>query len=159
MLYVMALGMSPYTNTIGRTSKPFNPILGETFELITQDYKFISEQVSHHPPVSAGYAFNSIFEYYGNTNVKSTFWGKSMEVTPQGSSHLILKQHNEHYTFTKCNTLIKNILVGQMYIDQEGVMTFKNHNTQDYAELQFTEQGWTGKGAFEMKGFVRNSKG
>jgi len=36
-----------------RTKKPFNPMLGETYELVTPDFRFISEQVSHHPPVSA----------------------------------------------------------------------------------------------------------
>ena len=35
------------------TSKPFNPLLGETFELVTNEWRFLSEQVSHHPPVSA----------------------------------------------------------------------------------------------------------
>jgi len=34
--------------------KPFNPLLGETFELfVPGKYKYFSEQVSHHPPISA----------------------------------------------------------------------------------------------------------
>lgn len=33
--------------------KPFNPILGETFEIITPEYNYFAEQVSHHPPISA----------------------------------------------------------------------------------------------------------
>ena len=37
------------------TSKPFNPLLGETFELITDNFEFLSEQVSHHPPITAAY--------------------------------------------------------------------------------------------------------
>jgi hypothetical protein len=37
---------------IGRTAKPFNPMLGETFELVTPKYRFFSEQVSHHPPIN-----------------------------------------------------------------------------------------------------------
>ena len=36
-------------------SKPFNPLLGETYELITDNFVFLAEQVSHHPPVSANY--------------------------------------------------------------------------------------------------------
>ena len=32
------------------TSKPFNPLLGETFEFVTDSYEYIAEQVSHHPP-------------------------------------------------------------------------------------------------------------
>jgi len=38
--------------------KPFNPILGETFEMVTEKVKFVAEQVSHHPPITA-------FQYEG----------------------------------------------------------------------------------------------
>ena len=34
-------------------TKPFNPLLGETFELVTDKYSFLAEQVSHHPPITA----------------------------------------------------------------------------------------------------------
>lgn len=34
MCYIMAFGLATYAGNIGRTKKPFNPILGETFELI-----------------------------------------------------------------------------------------------------------------------------
>lgn len=48
-------------------AKPFNPLLGETFEMIIPGkFKFIAEQVSHHPPIAAlytagesGYVINS----------------------------------------------------------------------------------------------------
>lgn len=34
--------------------KPFNPLLGETYELVVPGkYKYFSEQVSHHPPICA----------------------------------------------------------------------------------------------------------
>lgn len=52
--YVAAFAMSNYSSTIGRIAKPFNPMLGETFEYVDLDkkYRYISEQVSHHPPIS-----------------------------------------------------------------------------------------------------------
>ena len=33
MCYIMGFGVSPYSANIGRTKKPFNPILGETYEI------------------------------------------------------------------------------------------------------------------------------
>ena len=36
-----------------RSGKPFNPLLGETYEVVTPDFKFFAEMVSHHPPVSS----------------------------------------------------------------------------------------------------------
>ena len=35
------------------STKPFNPLLGETFEFVTKNWRFLAEQVSHHPPVTA----------------------------------------------------------------------------------------------------------
>lgn len=32
-----------------RKRKPFNPMLGETFEMVTDDYKFMIEKVMHVP--------------------------------------------------------------------------------------------------------------
>lgn len=56
--FVAAFAMSNYSSTIGRIAKPFNPMLGETFEYVRFDkeFRYVSEQVSHHPPISACYA-------------------------------------------------------------------------------------------------------
>ncbi|VDP45816.1 unnamed protein product [Heligmosomoides polygyrus] len=56
MVYVAAFAASPYLNSTGRYRKFFNPLLGETYEYEQEDFKFHSEQVSHHPAVSAGHA-------------------------------------------------------------------------------------------------------
>lgn len=49
--FVAAFAMSNYSSTLGRTGKPFNPLLGETFEYVRKDrgFRYVSEQVSHHP--------------------------------------------------------------------------------------------------------------
>ncbi|KAE8292909.1 Oxysterol-binding protein-related protein 1 [Larimichthys crocea] len=51
MQVVAAFAVSAVASQWERTGKPFNPLLGETYELIRQDegYRLISEQVSHHP--------------------------------------------------------------------------------------------------------------
>ena len=58
MLYVAAFASSEFASTIGRVAKPFNPLLGETFEYVRPDkgYRFFIEQVSHHPPIGAAHA-------------------------------------------------------------------------------------------------------
>lgn len=43
MLYVIAFSISQYKGPDNRLYKPFNPILGETFELLTPDYKYFAE--------------------------------------------------------------------------------------------------------------------
>ena len=48
--FVGAFAMSNYSSTIGRVAKPFNPLLNQSFEYaIPNRYRYISEQVSHHP--------------------------------------------------------------------------------------------------------------
>jgi hypothetical protein len=54
MCLVAAFSVSSYSTTIHRTAKPFNPLLGETYELDRLDdfgYRSICEQVRHneHP--------------------------------------------------------------------------------------------------------------
>lgn len=53
-----------YCGIPGRMQKPFNPLLGETFELVTTKYRFFSEQVSHHPPITAFHCEGSNYEVF-----------------------------------------------------------------------------------------------
>ncbi|MQL86687.1 hypothetical protein Taro_019220, partial [Colocasia esculenta] len=61
-----------------QTWKPFNPILGETYEMVNHGgFTFISEHVivSHHPPMSAGHADNEHFTYDVTSKLKTKFLG------------------------------------------------------------------------------------
>lgn len=56
LAYVAAFTVSSYSTTINRTGKPFNPLLGETYECDRTDdlgWRCTAEQVSHHPPMAA----------------------------------------------------------------------------------------------------------
>lgn len=55
--------------------KPFNPILGETYEARIGNYKVVAEQISHHPPITSYYMWNKHserFKVYGYVEYKST---------------------------------------------------------------------------------------
>lgn len=47
---VAAYAKTNISSNIDRLSKPFNPLLGETYELVREDlgFRVICEQVSHH---------------------------------------------------------------------------------------------------------------
>lgn len=49
-------------------------------------FRLISEQVSHHPPVSAFHAegLRNDFVFHGSIYPKLKFWGKSVEAEPKG---------------------------------------------------------------------------
>lgn len=84
MLYVAAYAIAQYKSSDKRLNKPFNPILGETFEIKHPNYLYLAEQVSHHPPISACYCYNDVYEFWTNTSMKTSFWGKSLEFKPLG---------------------------------------------------------------------------
>lgn len=91
-VYVAAFAVSAYASTYYRAgSKPFNPVLGETYECVRPDrgFRFISEQVGpgiggtwgagwghgmahyppsiqvcHHPPISACHAESDNFIFW-----------------------------------------------------------------------------------------------
>lgn len=79
-MLVGAFGAAQYQCSAGRKDKPFNPLLGETFEILAPTFKFFSEQVSHHPPISACHAQSDDYEFYGNSNLKTAFKGSYMTV-------------------------------------------------------------------------------
>ncbi|SCV69967.1 BQ2448_1361 [Microbotryum intermedium] len=175
--YVAAFAMSNYSSTIGRIAKPFNPMLGETFEFadLSKKYRYISEQVSHHPPISACIAQSPTWEYYGEVDAKSKFMGKSFEIRPTGIAHAKLKIPaawgpnypisttpglvEEHYSWTKVTTSVSNFLLGNPIIDHFGDMVITNHRTGHVCKLTFKPRGWRSSGAAEVKGKVMDKEG
>ena len=161
MAYVVGFAFSMYSNTINRLKKPFNPLLGETYEYENKEkgWRMISEQVSHHPPISAGFAESKNFRFWANTDVKTTFWGKSIDIKALGPSHVILNKNNDHIVFWKPNSTVQNIILGTMYVDTYGEMSFKNYSTGDTALITFKLKGWTGRNAFEANGVIKDANG
>ncbi len=60
----------------------------QCFCVIREDlgFRWVSEQVSHHPPVSAFHAegIKNNFMFHGSIYPKLKFWGKSVEAEPRG---------------------------------------------------------------------------
>ncbi|KAE8656806.1 Oxysterol-binding protein-related protein 3C [Hibiscus syriacus] len=84
LVYASSWAISVYY-AYQRTWKPFNPIIGETYEMVNHGgITFISEQVSHHPPMSAGHAENEHFTYDVTSKLKTKFLGNSLDVYPVG---------------------------------------------------------------------------
>ncbi|KAG5440078.1 hypothetical protein PCK2_000590 [Pneumocystis canis] len=164
MLYVAAFAISEYSSTINRVAKPFNPLLGETYEYCRPDkcYRFLVEQVSHHPPISAAYAESPNWEYWGESRVSSKFCGRSFDINPLGTWFLKLRNNSgldELYTWKKVTTSVVGIITGLPTVDNFGEMLIKNHTIGDICSIDFKKRGWRGDGACEIKGIIRDRKG
>ncbi|CAF3398966.1 unnamed protein product [Rotaria sp. Silwood1] len=123
LVYVVAFIVSTYSSNHYRTGrKNFNPLLGETYECIREDkgWKFIAEQVSHHPPISVCACDSPNFIFSQRLQAKIKFWGKSMEIFPDSLNVLTFKKYNETITWNKCTMCIHNVLSSDRWIDHYG---------------------------------------
>ena len=85
LAYVAIFLVIQYTATLGRNKKPFNPLLGETFEYEIDGIRMLVEQVSHHPPISAFHVESEDFISWGHIKLKSKLQTTGLDVTTQGS--------------------------------------------------------------------------
>ncbi|XP_075890397.1 oxysterol-binding protein 1 isoform X6 [Nelusetta ayraudi] len=142
MCYVAAFTVSSYSTTVHRTGKPFNPLLGETFELDRLKdcgYRSLCEQVSHHPPAAAHHAISEKgWSLRQEITLASKFRGKYLSIMPLGSIQCLFDKSNNHYSWKKVTTTIHNIIVGKLWIDQSGEIDVVNHKTGDRCHLKFT---------------------
>lgn len=53
-----------------RMDKPFNPILGETYQSIIDGCPVYGQQISHHPPISAVFFKGRGWTLYGHLEAK-----------------------------------------------------------------------------------------
>ncbi|XP_061839756.1 oxysterol-binding protein-related protein 2-like isoform X1 [Nerophis lumbriciformis] len=131
MQVVAAFAVSAVASQWERTGKPFNPLLGETFELMREDdgYRLISEQ----------------------------FWGKSVEAEPKGTMTLELLKHKEAYTWTNPMCCVHNVILGKLWIEQYGTVEIVNHSTGDKCVLNFKPCGMFGKELHKVEGHIQDS--
>lgn len=164
MVYVAGFAASEYASTIGRVAKPFNPLLGETYEYVRPDkgYRFFIEQVSHHPPIGAAYAESAKWDYYGESAVKSKFYGKSFDINPLGTWFLRLRPvtgGEELYTWKKVTSSVVGIITGNPTVDNYGPMEVKNWTTGETCFLDFKQRGWKASSAYQVTGKVTDKSG
>ncbi|XP_014209543.1 oxysterol-binding protein 1 isoform X2 [Copidosoma floridanum] len=140
MAYVAAFTISSYSTTASRTGKPFNPLLGETYECDRSDdlgWRAFSEQVSHHPPMSAQYCEGKSWRCWQEFTMTSKFRGKYLQIYPLGTVHLEFKDGDHHYTWHKVTTTVHNIVVGKLWVDQSGDTDIVNHKQGVKCHLKY----------------------
>lgn len=160
LAWVAGFTMGPF-GAVERTWKPFNPILGETFELVDADkgFRFLAEQVSHHPPVGASHSESELWTYGLVSAPKTKFLGNSVEVFPVGRTRITLKTTGETFSLVPPPSKVNNVIVGRVWIDTCGTYRLTNTTTGALCEITFTECGWFGAGRYEMLGYVMDAEG
>ncbi|XP_067994608.1 oxysterol-binding protein-related protein 6 isoform X4 [Melanerpes formicivorus] len=163
MVLIAAFAASGYASTYFRAgSKPFNPVLGETYECIREDkgFRFFSEQVSHHPPISACHCESKNFVFWQDIRWKNKFWGKSMEILPVGTLNVTLPKYGDYYVWNKVTTCIHNILSGRRWIEHYGEITIRNTKSSVcICKLTFVKVNYWNSNVNEVQGVVMDQEG
>ncbi|KAA8522253.1 hypothetical protein F0562_012926 [Nyssa sinensis] len=158
-LNVAAFAVSGYASSEGRHCKPFNPLLGETYEA---DYPekgihFFSEKVSHHPTLIACHCEGKGWKFWGDSNLRTKFWGTSIQVDPVGILTLEFDD-GEVFQWSKVTTKIYNLILGKVYCDHHGTMHI--HGNRQYScKLRFKEQSILDRNPHQVHGFVEDVTG
>ncbi|GBP38692.1 Oxysterol-binding protein-related protein 1 [Eumeta japonica] len=156
---IKAFAVSALASNWERLGKPFNPLLGETYELQRPEFRAVCEQVSHHPPVSAFHADSPHFVFHGSVHPKLKFCGKSVEIQPKGHVTVELPRWGEAYTWNNVNCCVHNVIVGKLWIEQYGAMEVVCHGGAGLrANLAFKPAGFNNRDLHRVDGFILDAE-
>ena len=150
---VAAFVVSAFAHT-ERVKKPFNPLLGETYEYINpvNDMKFYAEQVSHHPPISVSRCEGKGWIAGEVVDIKAQFQGNSIEISNIGNRYIHLVDTNDRYSWSLPKAHVSNLFVGGSFVDHFGTIELHNQTTNTVATLELTKCGWFSSGRYEVIG-------
>lgn len=109
--------------------KPFNPILGETYQGFIDGCPIYLEQISHHPPISAYYLVGRGFKKYGTIEPQISF---SINKASGFSSN---PHYIEYDDGMKIEYILAQIAIGGLLV---GERTFKFQGKSIYFFIQCT---------------------
>ncbi|XP_031376285.1 oxysterol-binding protein-related protein 2A isoform X2 [Punica granatum] len=158
-LKVAAFAVSGYASSKGRHCKPFNPLLGETYEadFPEKGVRFFSEKVSHHPTVIACHCEGRGWKFWADSNLRTKFWGQSIQLDPVGDLTLEFDD-GEIFQWSKVTTTIYNLILGKLYCDHHGTMHIRG-NRQYSCKIKFKEPSILDRNPHQVHGFVEDATG
>ncbi|KAI4182787.1 MAG: hypothetical protein L6R41_005769 [Letrouitia leprolyta] len=146
LLYVTAFAISTlsYARVKERAvRKPFNPMLGETFELVREDrgFRFVAEKVCHRPVRMACQAESESWTFAQAPMPTQKFWGKSAELITEGRVRVVSHSTGDRFTWTPATCFLRNIIAGEKYVEPVGTMTITNEANGEHAIVTFKSKG------------------
>ncbi len=95
--------------------KPFNPVIGETFQLKSGNSIYYAEQTSHHPPVSTFYVKNPKFIMYGSQGLEIGMGANSATFSFVGKT-IIRFNDGDEYSFKYPESYCEGVMFGRTYL-------------------------------------------
>lgn len=129
-----------------RSNKPFNPLKGETYEYVCDEYKLFVEQTSHHPPIHCLYIESDDFIIYGYNYTNISFNLSGIGLNSLGQKFYYLKRTKELYKDVKFpRAELKNLIFGgSRYAFFNGDLKIVCEQTGNYIVINFPGHTWRG---------------
>ena len=89
-------------------------------------------------------------------SMRSKFKGKYLEVEPLGIAHLVFAKSGNHYTWRKVKTVVHNIVLGKLWVDQHGEMSVINHSKNIKCHMKFEPYSYFGGTPKKVTGSITN---
>jgi hypothetical protein len=101
------------------SGKPFNPILGETFQAKIGDAEVYMEQTSHHPPIFNYYIKHPEFICFGYNLMEASSHPNSLTFDHTGKYYIKFNDGTLHrFKIPRFNIL--GLMIGKRYMNFEG---------------------------------------
>ncbi|CAN6616081.1 oxysterol-binding protein homolog 3 [Trichomonascus vanleenenianus] len=110
--------------------KPFNPMLGESYELVREDrgFRMVCEKVSHRPVILTMYAESADWTVSYTSKPHQKFWGKSVEFTDPGRFEVTMNRTGEVFEYGNPSIFMRNLIAGEKYIEPVGSLGITSSN-------------------------------
>lgn len=146
LLYITAFAISSFSNARIKERalrKPFNPLLGETYELVRPDhnFRFVAEKVSHRPVRVACQGESPLWTFSQSPMPTQKFWGKSAELNTDGRVRVVLHASDDRYSWTTATCFLRNVIAGEKYVEPVGMMTVVDERSGAKAVVTFKSKG------------------
>ncbi|KAL5600942.1 hypothetical protein BROUX41_005776 [Berkeleyomyces rouxiae] len=163
LILVTAFAVSQFSSSRAKERsirKPFNPLLGETFELVRTDkeipggFRLLVEKVCHRPVRVAMQADAASWSFSQSPAPAQKFWGKSAEITTDGRVRVVLRLpggQDELYSWSIATMFLRNVVMGEKYVEPVGTMTITNETTGAKAVAEFPAKGMFGGRAEDVQ--------
>ena len=161
--YISAFIIGEIFLSLNRNLKPFNPIIGETYEYFDNEnnFRYYSEQVSHHPQITAFIGETPDFALYGDTKNSTSFkiLKGAIELSFKNKIHLHIKSTNDHFVYSRPNLMVKGFLKPPLHNDYNGTVIIENETfPENKAEIKFIEESWTNSVLGLIEGKIYNGE-
>jgi len=160
LAYIAAFAVSANASS-ERYYVNFNPLLGETFEYCDEEVgiKYLVEQVSHHPPISAAHAEGPGWVFWQNCSASTSFGGNSLEIDTNAKSHVFFPETRDHFFFTNPKAKVHNILLGKMWVEHFGDLVISNMKNGEKCVISFKKAGFFGSVNHQVTGHIERPSG